>query len=295
MGSISDNIKYYRSILGLTRKELCEGICDTSTLFRIEKEEQIPRLDLLKRLSQKMEVPIEYLISGIERDDFHKIEKYKHLCRELLYIMDYKALLEVIEDFESTIKKYQHEPEFSTLDRYISWIKAVLIHKYYKEPEKSLHMLQNIYKYQLRTSLDINICNSIGLILMELSGHEKSHFYFQKSFNSIRENHQQFDPTLFPKVAYNLASCEFYLGNLHKSLSVAFKILENLEVNHRYYIYGKVKHMVGRIYEELGDLTQALIYMEHALYLFIIEGKQKYIDITQKDLDRLKRKLEING
>lgn len=293
MGSINNNLKYYRGILELTRKELCEGICDTSTLFRIEKEEQVPRLDLLKRLSEKMEVPLEYLISGIEREDLHKIDKYKHLCRELIYTMDYSGLLIVIEDFEIIINKYKHEPEFITLERYIEWIKAIITHKYYGEPSKSLLMLKKIYKQKLRTSLDINICNSIGLIIMEKDGYNQSKSFFQKAFEAIKETHHQFDSTLLPRVGYNLAFCEFYRGNKHHAMSIGYMVMEYLEVNHLYYMYGKTKHMLGRIYEELGDKSQALTFLEHALYLFIIEGKKKYIDIAKKDINRIKNTLTV--
>ncbi|WP_082051244.1 helix-turn-helix transcriptional regulator [Rossellomorea aquimaris] len=53
MKIIDKNIEYYRKKAGMTRKDLAEGICDESTLFRIEKGSQNPRLDLLFEISKK--------------------------------------------------------------------------------------------------------------------------------------------------------------------------------------------------------------------------------------------------
>ncbi|WP_043934329.1 helix-turn-helix transcriptional regulator [Bacillus sp. EB01] len=291
MGKIGDNLKYYRTMVGLSRNELCEGICDTSTLFRIENDDQIPRLDLLKTLSERLQVPLNYIVSDLSRDDFNQIQKYKKLCRELTYSQDFTSLGIVLQEFNKLIQIYINQPEYEELYKYIEWHKAVILHKSNKNPQKAEKTLRKVNTNKLKTELDISICNSLGLIIMESSGHSQALSYFQKAYQSIENLPFTNDLTLLPRVGYNLAYCLFYLNNLDSAIKIGFKVLEHIEVNHLFYMYAKIKHMIGRFHEEQGHLEQALTSIEHAVNLFIIEGKQQYVNQASKDIDRIKQKL----
>lgn len=51
-------LKYYRTKLSLTQEELAEGICSRKYISRLEKDIQIPTLDIVNKLSNKLEINI---------------------------------------------------------------------------------------------------------------------------------------------------------------------------------------------------------------------------------------------
>ncbi|TRM10894.1 helix-turn-helix transcriptional regulator [Lentibacillus cibarius] len=53
MGTVGDKLHYYRKKRGLSRKDLVDGVCDESTLFRIEKENHLPNIYLVEQLCRK--------------------------------------------------------------------------------------------------------------------------------------------------------------------------------------------------------------------------------------------------
>ena len=47
-------IRQRRDILGLSQQQLCQGICDRSTLSRIERGDQVPAYSTLRALLQRL-------------------------------------------------------------------------------------------------------------------------------------------------------------------------------------------------------------------------------------------------
>ena len=54
---IGEVIKRKRKELGLTQEELCEGICEPSTISRIESGKQVPAKNKLDGLLQRLDLP----------------------------------------------------------------------------------------------------------------------------------------------------------------------------------------------------------------------------------------------
>ena len=55
-------IRQRRDILGLSQQQLCQGICDRSTLSRIERGDQVPAYSTLRALLQRL---------GLQEKDVH--------------------------------------------------------------------------------------------------------------------------------------------------------------------------------------------------------------------------------
>ena len=54
---IGEVIKRKRKELRLTQEELCEGICEPSTISRIESGKQVPAKNKLDALLQRLDLP----------------------------------------------------------------------------------------------------------------------------------------------------------------------------------------------------------------------------------------------
>ncbi len=294
MSSVDKNIAYYRKQSGMTRKELAEGICDESTLFRIEKGAQNPRLDLLQAISGKLQVPIDYMVSDLPYSDLIEQERYKSLCRELTYNQDYEALAFTLEEFGKLAGRYEHRPEYSEIIRFITWHNAVLLHLKENNLAEAESELDSIYEPRLRTELDIGICNSLGLVKLNRHGVSTAFTYFLKAHSAIDELPFKHDHTLTPRVAYNLAYCHYYKGDLDEAITLGYKIIGMLEKKQLIFTQGKTRHMLGMIYKKLRDYEQARDYLAEARFLFRLERNEGLYRKADGDLGEVELLIE-NG
>ncbi|MBP2241571.1 transcriptional regulator with XRE-family HTH domain [Cytobacillus eiseniae] len=67
-------LRRLREDYGLTQAQLCEGICHQSMLSKIEKGETYPSAPILYKITQKLDVDMEYFFvsSTIENYDYIK-------------------------------------------------------------------------------------------------------------------------------------------------------------------------------------------------------------------------------
>lgn len=59
MNTLAEKFRLKRKELRLSQQTLAEGICEQSQISKIERGHFIPSADLLFKLSQRLEVPIE--------------------------------------------------------------------------------------------------------------------------------------------------------------------------------------------------------------------------------------------
>jgi transcriptional regulator with XRE-family HTH domain len=292
MNIVDKNIEYYRKRAGMTRKDLAEGICDESTLFRIEKGSQNPRLDLLVEISHKLKVPVAFLMSELPLGDLKEIEKYKNLCRKHTYYQDYQALSLTIEQFDNLLDQNSDHAEYLTNKKFITWNKAILLHVRDKNLIKAEEQLKSILDIKLRTEFDIGVCNSLGLVTLSKDGVSKAFDFFTKAYTAIEELPQLEDPTLAPRVAYNIAYCHVKNRQLNEATTLAYQIIGLLESKQLSFILGKTKHMLGKIHQMGGDYEQAKEYLLEAQFLFRLEKNEAYYIKTEEDLNEIYLLLE---
>ncbi len=70
---ISDVIRRRREMLGLTKKELCEGICSEKTIGRLEAKKTKPQIEIVRRLFERLNLSGEYQRSQIITKDVDAI------------------------------------------------------------------------------------------------------------------------------------------------------------------------------------------------------------------------------
>ena len=66
--SLGDYIKQRRTGLGLTQAQLSEGICDTTTVSRIERGEQDPRHNTVIALLERLGAPYDRYFTLLSKD-----------------------------------------------------------------------------------------------------------------------------------------------------------------------------------------------------------------------------------
>lgn len=62
MSTLAEKFRLKRKELRLSQQTLAEGICEQSQISKIERGHFIPSADLLFKLSQRLEVPLDYFL-----------------------------------------------------------------------------------------------------------------------------------------------------------------------------------------------------------------------------------------
>ncbi|RPF52204.1 helix-turn-helix transcriptional regulator [Aquisalibacillus elongatus] len=293
MENVSENIQYYRKIIGMTRKELADGICDPSTLFRIEKGEQMPRIDVLTAICHKLMVPIDFMVSHLSNRQLSEIEKYKRLCREATYHGDFHSLSIILEEFKNFMNNLDDGPEIHIVKRFIKWHDAIYSHEAENDLMKAQHILKEIYNGHIYTELDIGICNSLGYIKIYSESIDFSMPYFKAAHNALNKLPYVSDKTLPSLVGYNLAYCYYYQWNLDEAITVCYQVLEHLEMNQLIYKLGDTKHMLAKIHQRLGEYELAHDLLKQSIHLFHIEANTYKHNKSIKDLQDLEELMGI--
>jgi transcriptional regulator with XRE-family HTH domain len=273
--TIGERIKAFRKRRGMTRKELANDICNLSTLLRIEKDEQEPRLYIIQQLCERLELPVSYIINPLEDADIRHISHVKKLCREFVYHGDYEALQALIEQIEESKENFFKKEDFK---KFIHWHIAILCHKkenniLMAEQELLRLMPQN---NNLVSETDIGIANSLGLIYLTLDKREKAMELFSNSLLSMDYLPSIEDRTLYVRVGYNYAHTLFLKQNYDEVICIGLNILYHIQSNYLGYMVGRLHHLLGITYEELNILDEAEIYMTKAAQIFLAESKLFY-------------------
>ncbi|MFZ3591715.1 helix-turn-helix domain-containing protein [Bacillus sp. DJP31] len=291
MEDISKNIKYYRKNLGLTRKELAEGVCDESTLFRIEKGNQLPRVDVLINLCKKLNLPIEYIVNGINSDEVKMLKDIKRLCRGYVYDMNYVGLRYIIDEFHKLKDRHTLGLNLDILDRFIKWHEAILVHEDEKDNITAEKLLLAINNSKLTTEIDIGIANSLGLVWLSLNKTDDAFCIFKDAFTSLSRLPIKMDLTIYPRVGYNLAFCYYNQKEYEEAIGIAYSLLSYLESNQLSFILGKTHHMIGILNKKNGYFQCAEEHLKKAQYLFYIEDKKEYYEKVVEDIQKLNNKI----
>ncbi|MGN7479839.1 helix-turn-helix domain-containing protein, partial [Solibacillus silvestris] len=79
MENFGEKMTYFRKSKGLSIKKLAENLCDESTIFRLEKGKQLPRLEILNDICMKLEIPLQALFPFNEEVEVDLRQIFGHI------------------------------------------------------------------------------------------------------------------------------------------------------------------------------------------------------------------------
>lgn len=273
MDSIGQKLKYLRVKSGHSRQYIAENICDESTLFRIEKGAQLPRVDVLKDICRKLNVSVDYVI-GLENESTRNyFKRIKHLCRESLYANDYSSLQYLIEEAEQYLENYPLI-EDRKFRRFLNWVKAISFHKCDNNPIKAETALRKLLNPNtITTELDLNISNSLALVLIENEEYDEAFQLLSKgTFLEEMTPHLE-DKSLYPRINYNLAYISYMRKDYDQCINTIYRIEYYLLSNQYFYLKGESFHLLGLVFEKKSDYESSIKSFNDAVFVFLLERK----------------------
>ncbi|WP_155969847.1 helix-turn-helix domain-containing protein [Streptococcus ruminantium] len=223
MTILAEKFRMKRKELGLSQRALAEGICEQSQISKIERGHFIPSADLLFKLSQRLEVPLDYFFNE-QIEVKSNLSNFKQLSTRLLDDRNY-------EDLEYLYKIEINRSIFLSLEdrMYIEWIKAIIdFYKYYLHNE-AISSLENILsKVTSKSIIYLKVLNTLANFY-SLSGREQD---YEANYTLLMELYQSknldYQEFLFGyiRVRYNYAH---YLVSKEKYNDAIQEALETIE------------------------------------------------------------------
>lgn len=199
--TLGATIKKKRSTLGLTQKQLAEGICTQSQISKIEKDEVVPLANLLYDISKRLNTSIDVLMGDMSINSNEiTIQKQIH---KLLLQRNYNEIAVFIKTIDKSNWSYQGEV-------FLEWIEIIINIKL--KSEIAINKLLSLYETNINfidNELKANILNSIGIAYKQEKNYEQAKEYFLLAKSTLTQD--AFNEDLKLKILYNLSNILFEL------------------------------------------------------------------------------------
>ncbi|HET5553987.1 TPA: helix-turn-helix transcriptional regulator [Streptococcus pneumoniae] len=215
MSTLAEKFRLKRKELRLSQQTLAEGICEQSQISKIERGHFIPSADLLFKLSQRLEVPLDYFFNE-QIEIKSNLSNFKQLSARLLDDRNY-------DDLEYIYRIEIERSTFLTLEdrTYLEWIQAIIDFYQYDSKCEAISSLENIL---LKVSSN-TLSNFYSLVGREQE-YEANYSHLIELYQTKNLDHQEF---LFGyiRVRYNYAH---YLVSKEKYNEAIQEALETIEL-----------------------------------------------------------------
>ncbi|HEM6496629.1 helix-turn-helix domain-containing protein [Streptococcus suis] len=242
MNTLSEKFRLKRKELGLSQKTLAEGICEQSQISKIERGHFMPSADLLFKLSQRLEVPLDYFFNE-QIEVKSNLSNFKHLSARLLDDRNY-------DDLEYLYKIELERSTFLTLEdrMYLEWIKAIIDFYQYDRKHEAISYLENILsKISSNTLIYLKVLNTLSnfySLVGREEDYEANYSHLIELYQTKNLDHQEF---LFGyiRVRYNYAHYLVSKEKYNEAMQEALETIELCKERHTSYQLAPLLVLVG--------------------------------------------------
>lgn len=299
--TIGEIIKHYRKEKGLSQAALADGICERKYISNIENNKNIPTLDIINQLSNRLHINLyETYALMLRHHDIDTHQKIEYLSQHFTFEKA-KYLLSLIEEYEK-LPGFQYGEPLQT----IKYAKALYLSNAKRNFSEaiivaleglSIHKDFNIATPSMSLSLsNVELCllNSIGVDYCRNNQHQEGKKYFQYlleyvyllySTNHYASNrNNQFEIKILSNVVYNCFvfyrdDPEFDSEHIEKTLD----ILKTLHCHHKLPELLLCKAYLKYKEKQLEEAKQ-LYTLAHSLGLYLYTNQ--YVEDIEKSILR---------
>lgn len=264
---LAEKFRLKRKELGLSQHSLAEGICEQSQISKIERGHFIPSADLLFKLSQRLEVPLDYFFNE-QIEIKSNLSNFKQLSTRLLDDRNY-------DDLEYLYKIEMDRKIILSLEdkMYLKWIKSIIDfykHNLQNEAISSLEkVLLNVSSKSLIYLKVLNTLANFYSLVGREQDYKTNYFILMELYGTKNLDHHEH---LFGyiRVRYNYAH---YLVSKEKYKEAIQEALETIEL--------------CKLYQTSYQLAPLLILVGNSGAQFLDKEQIKAYYIEARDLCRI--------
>ncbi len=281
-----------REELGVTQDELCEGLCSTVTLSRLENGSQYPRAGTLRAILQRLGYSDALMLAGVSREEF-EIAKLEVKIRQHYNCENLDAAREALTSLEA------YRDYFSVTDRQFYESLHTLIYLDSIPVEETIEILLNTIKLthpkfsidnppKLLTSEEASMLNTLACQL-ETGGKRNQAinlFYHLKRFyeSNLADPHEML--RVFPTVLYNLSKLLGLSGRYDECIEVSLEGIRLMKSYARSRRLGKILYNLSWAMVKRGrpsDIEPAKQALKEAYcFALVIDNRPSFIERLKK-------------
>jgi transcriptional regulator with XRE-family HTH domain len=262
MLTIGQRLKRYRTQRGMSQVELADGICSHQTVSLLEKDKHTPSAEILRRLAEKLEIPLYEIMRDRERELEAKLQV--EILRVYTEQKEYERALVLVAELEARPDLAEYQRTQLAMLRAECWMRT-------DRPKEAVEMLTQLKnKLEADKSLD-------DVFLAEFYNKLGNAYYF--SLNMIHA-HLHYLRALeicgkLPEASLLMAEISFNLGNVcralgfysdaHAYLCDAQKVFNRLSDTER---LASAYFSLGILHKNLDQFEEAEDYLQQALVLY---------------------------
>ena len=293
---IGEIIRQRRMELGLKQNELCQGICEPTTMCRIESGKQTPSLNQLKVLLQRLGLPDERYYAIVSKNEMLISDLQTEIVSSNVF-RDPQRGLPKIEELEKIA-----DPDNRPIRQFILRSKVLLGKTEngqivpYTNDEKLDMLFEAIRLTSPNFDIDaicdglysvdeVKVINQIALIYSQLEQREKVIDIYRQLLAYIENHFQntgQFG-SLFSLVAFNYARELDLVGRYTEAIEVSEINWKACVQYEAYYYLPSTIAIIAECYHFLNQDEKSKAYYKQAFYLFkAIDNKRSLRIITDE-------------
>ncbi|MEY8463449.1 helix-turn-helix domain-containing protein [Streptococcus merionis] len=257
MSMVAEKLRLKRKELGLSQKVLAEGICEQSQISKIERGNFMPSADLLFKLSQRLDVPLDYFFNE-QIEVPSSLSNFKHISSRLLDDRNY-------DDLEYLYKVETDRNTFlSSEDRmYLEWVKLIIDFYKYDLKDKAISSLESMLsKISPNTQVYLKVLNTLSnfySLVGREQDYESNYSLLMKIYQTKNLDHQEF---LFGyiRVRYNYAHYLVFKERYNEAIQEALETIEFCKSKQTSYQLALLLILVGNSGAQFLDKEQVKNY-----------------------------------
>ncbi|WP_070121812.1 helix-turn-helix domain-containing protein [Bacillus marinisedimentorum] len=281
---IGQSIKTLREYLGITQKELADGICDQGMISRIEKGNVIPSAYLLYQIAERFGVNINYFIdSSVTKRHEYVQEVFEQLRR---FVRE--------KDYESAAEMVRHEkknPLFATKDsrQFLLWHEGICAYYQDGDLERSISSMEEALEETGTTGKsyserEFSILNSMAAIYAEHGDNEEAIELYNRLVTQMKRHLYFTDNKVKLRVYYNYAKLLTRERQYERALEMCDLGIETCIRHQLLYLFGNLNYQKGDVLDQLGRHEEAISWMGKAVTAFELLHNEKFAEIVRGEI-----------
>ena len=279
--NIGKLVKDRRKELNLTQIQLAEDICTQAMVSKIEKGIINPSSQLLKEISDRLDVPVSYFYKDDEDRHLEKIEK------DVLGYLNQNEL----QKAGDLLKEHKNIFFDSKNDYYHLFYQMVEIYTSYDAHKKSDETIETLNellgKLTHRPLLYLDSLVLLAIVHYDSEKYDEANDIFEKLLDLMTEE------TKLPvriRILYNYALNLEALGKNEEALEVLDQSIDESIKKQSIYNLGYLFYNKAILLSKKDRFEEAKEEFENAAFIYRIKGYQKMLDKVNNELNELSTK-----
>lgn len=287
--AIGGKIKELRNLLGLSQKELAEGICTQAQISKIEKGDVYPYASTLYQISRRLGVDVNYFFDiGMTP----RLDYVNEVCRQLVIArrkLDY-------EEVKQIVKTEEKNPLFSQNKRNLQillWHKGIYVYHMTNNISKALSHFEDAIKLthdKIWTERELEIVISKGIIYFEEGLLEEAFEVYEFAQEQLNHLPHIQDGSIKSRLFYNIARVLTRLERYSLSITYCKEGIDWCREKEDLFLLAELHYQIGYNYELLNDIERAQSFMEKSLIIFELQLDNKYTTFIKNKIANWREK-----